>query len=242
MTSSRYVGAIWLLALAPFMVSIPTAAQDRASRFSASADVDVVNLDLLITDRNGNPVGDLTQADFQITEDKKKVSITNFYYVEPSEALPQDALKVIVYVDNFNIRSASRNAALAAMRDFLAKQMSEREIEVMVASCEAFVRVRQGLTDDWAAVEAALLEIEGEEALGGRYDEQLRRASASLRSAGSGRSQTIDADREPGAGGTSGGAFAGALAGAARGSTSNEALNQVKTYAEVVFQSTNLTL
>jgi len=45
-------------------------------------DVNVVNVDVTVTDRAGNPVRGLTRDDFQILEDGKLQKVTNFYAVE----------------------------------------------------------------------------------------------------------------------------------------------------------------
>ena len=45
-------------------------------------DVSVVNVDVSVTDRHGQPVSGLTRNDFEIFEDGKPQPITNFYLVE----------------------------------------------------------------------------------------------------------------------------------------------------------------
>src|SRR3954452_12875404 len=45
-------------------------------------DVSVVNVDVTVTDRHGQPVAGLTRNDFEIFEDGKPQTITNFYLVE----------------------------------------------------------------------------------------------------------------------------------------------------------------
>ena len=51
--------------------------------------VDAVELDVFVTDRQGNPVTDLTAADFQIEEDEVRQNITSFSLVDiPMQAGP----------------------------------------------------------------------------------------------------------------------------------------------------------
>jgi VWFA-related protein len=52
---------------------------------------EVVQLDVIVTDADGKPVRGLTQADFQVLEDKKEQRITNFVVVESRRADPATA-------------------------------------------------------------------------------------------------------------------------------------------------------
>jgi hypothetical protein len=46
--------------------------------FSESLDVSVVNVDVVVTDRNGNRVQGLKRGDFQLLQDGREVEIVNF--------------------------------------------------------------------------------------------------------------------------------------------------------------------
>jgi VWFA-related protein len=50
--------------------------------FFETVDVNLVNLEVFVTDKQGNPVTGLTKDDFEIFEDKRPVTITNFFTVE----------------------------------------------------------------------------------------------------------------------------------------------------------------
>ena len=52
-----------------------------ALQLSESIEVRVVNVDVVVADRDGKPVTGLTKDDFEIFEDKKPQVITNFYEV-----------------------------------------------------------------------------------------------------------------------------------------------------------------
>lgn len=52
-----------------------------AGAFVETVDVSVVNVDVYVTDRQGNPVTGLTRGDFELRVDGKPESITNFYAV-----------------------------------------------------------------------------------------------------------------------------------------------------------------
>src|SRR3954452_3716836 len=67
---------------------------------TAHVDVNVVNVDVTVTDHNGKPVMNLTRGDFEIFEDGKLMNISNFSAIErtvqkttvsPSAAVAQAA-------------------------------------------------------------------------------------------------------------------------------------------------------
>jgi VWFA-related protein len=56
--------------------------------FFMSVDVNVVNIDVYVTDKQGNRVRGLTRDDFEVFEDRKPVQVTNFYAVDSGKAAP----------------------------------------------------------------------------------------------------------------------------------------------------------
>jgi VWFA-related protein len=54
---------------------------DRGETFFESIDVEVVNVEVYVTGRDGRPVTGLSREDFQLFEDGKPVTVTNFYAV-----------------------------------------------------------------------------------------------------------------------------------------------------------------
>lgn len=156
--------------------------------FVGSVQVSVVNVDVYVTDREGNPVTGLSAADFEVKEDGKPVEITNFYAVErgrpagprpdPEDAaqpaddrasapeplpweqeLPRDQrLRLVVFVDNFNLRPLERNRILGSLRTFLLTQLGPQD-EVMLVSDDRALNVRHPFTRDLGAVADSLLEL-----------------------------------------------------------------------------------
>src|SRR5688500_7238812 len=55
-------------------------------QFGELIEVNVVNVDVLVTDRDGRPVNDLRREDFEVLEDGKRIEITNFQVVKPATA------------------------------------------------------------------------------------------------------------------------------------------------------------
>ncbi len=110
----RAIPAVILAALAlavPGFIAPPAAAQQV--RFRGA--VDVVRVDVIVRDREGNIVRGLTAADFQITEDNKPQAITTFDFEEvataPAGALSADPAPAVLD------RPAPAAAGSAPVRD-----------------------------------------------------------------------------------------------------------------------------
>ena len=148
--------------------------------FSEIVQVNVVNVEVFVTDKRGNPVTGLSKDDFEIYEDGDPHEITNFFAVEDgrpapgSEAVapiedrvperpglpraelpPEQRLHVIVYVDNFNLRPASRNRTLRRVSAFLRSMVQPGDL-VMVVSHDRSLHLRQPFTSDMNLVSDAL--------------------------------------------------------------------------------------
>jgi VWFA-related protein len=186
--------AAGLIALLPALAVPSFAQQDEG--FGEAVDVNVVNVDVYVTDKSGRPVTGLRKEDFELREDGKRVEITNFEALAgasrpapPATATPQpeepapaspapapDPLHLVVYVDNFNIEPAHRERALGQIRTFLDRQIAPGD-RVMVATYDlGGVHVRQAFTDDRAALGRALDEVSRLAANGGENKRAKRSA------------------------------------------------------------------
>lgn len=125
--------------------------------YRATAQVDVVNVEVLVTDREGKMVRDLTAADFEVLEDGKPQTITNFVaggrtaaagLGEDAGSPPTEMLSVVVFVDNSNLAPAQRDDALAQVRTLLQGGWPGDGAQMMLASGYRTVRVVQPLTTD----------------------------------------------------------------------------------------------
>ena len=192
-----------LAALAPVFLASALSAQAPPSQegFGENVEVNVVNVDVFVTDKDGNPVPGLEKSDFEIREDGKKVEITNFEAVDrgaapgpgqspggppgtaapdpqmPSRSLtagtaPADALQLVVYVDNFNIRPAHRARVLQQLRDFLTRELHPSD-RVMLVTYDLGLQVRLPFTADRTALGRAL---DGAERLAANGSEAERAA------------------------------------------------------------------
>ena len=155
----------------------PPATEESEETFYDTFDVSVVNVDVFVTDRQGNRVTGLTRDDFQILEDGKPVEITNFYAAEATAAAPApgpnpgaggralpdalqevQSLQLAVYVDTTNLSSASGQRLRKSLEEFLASRAGE---QILIASYGGAdeLKVRPVDTADPRAVAAAVGEV-----------------------------------------------------------------------------------
>src|SRR5262249_7881473 len=67
--------------------AVGEAAKDPGAFFE-NVNVDVVNVEVYVTDKSGNTVNGLTKDDFTVLEDDRPVAITNFYSVDEKTPRP----------------------------------------------------------------------------------------------------------------------------------------------------------
>jgi VWFA-related protein len=75
------------------MLSLALVAADGSQMPGVPSRVEVVRVDVTVTDRQGCPVPDLTADDFEIREDESPRTITNFTYVVVGASAPAPAAK-----------------------------------------------------------------------------------------------------------------------------------------------------
>ena len=90
MPSMRSVSRVWLATTTALLVVLPLAAwaqssdadsaatQSSAAQFGEVIDVELVNVDVWVTDEEGQPVSGLTAEDFRVVHDDQEVEITHF--------------------------------------------------------------------------------------------------------------------------------------------------------------------
>lgn len=88
------------LIAASVIVAGPAEAQESTEvlpePFVERVEVNVVNVEVYVTDKDGNRVTGLTKDDFEIFEDRKPMAITNFYAVEGGDVLTPAAVPIAV--------------------------------------------------------------------------------------------------------------------------------------------------
>jgi VWFA-related protein len=181
-----------LLPLVALLAAPAGRAQTQAGQapFLEQVEVEVVNVDVHVTDGSGRPVTGLGKGDFELLEDGKPVRITNFEALAgdrpararqepeaprkapapfaPGQAAPAPAagpaeeqrFHLVVYIDDFNLRPAHRAKALSALHKLVDGQLTPVD-RVMLVTYDQGVHVRLSFTSDRAAIHAALDQIAG---------------------------------------------------------------------------------
>jgi len=171
---------------APAPAPQPAPAAGEVPKFTESIDVRLVNIDVVVTDKKGNPVTGLTKDDFVLLENRVVKPISNFYEVEaphvttadvkpgttPAAAAQKveeipDAQKrrVIFFVDNLSLHPFNRNRVFKDMKEF-AKTALRPGDEAMIATYNRSLKVRVPFTRDIGVITSTLDTISGESALG----------------------------------------------------------------------------
>ena len=135
-----------------------------ALQLTESIEVRVVNIDVVVADRDGKPVTGLTKDDFEIFEDKKPQVITNFYEVRdgvPAETGAENgsaALRprsFILFIDNRSMHPVLRNEVTAELARFVETVVRPND-KVSVVTWDGTFRILTPLTDEKAAVLQAI--------------------------------------------------------------------------------------
>ena len=190
--SGRLAGTLFAAAaLAAAQVPPPsaTSADSPAATLAESVTVNVVNIDVHVTNRRGEPIADLVAADFEIFEDGELVEITNFLNASARDGMEwtegdeleepggADApLMVALYVDRY--RTSHGN--LLRIEGDLASFLSDRRdqgggIRFLLATGDPELNVRVPFTDDPQELLGALEQLRDEPRSGLHDDELLRR-------------------------------------------------------------------
>lgn len=131
-------------------------------------EVHVVNLDVVVTDRDGNRIHGLGKDDFEIYEDKRPQAITNFYEVRddvrPALSAQADAAappeqrqhrRFAFFIDNDSLHPTLRAQVLASMRKFVDSNFRPGD-EASVISFNRAPRIVAPLMTDKSAILKAI--------------------------------------------------------------------------------------
>jgi VWFA-related protein len=203
---SRKACVISLLAAVctlPLIGAEKTQPPPSLTSFGATMEVNVVNVEVYVTDRNGKRVTDLKRGDFTLAEDGKPVEVTNFAAVSTGHGTgtpaqtegarsapvaaesmapaatapgpdPETALSLVVFVDDLHLRPENRTKAVNQIRAFLARSVRSGD-RVMVATDGLGLSLLQPFTEDRAVIDTALKQAEVATAHG--LDDEARRTA-----------------------------------------------------------------
>ena len=175
------------LASLSLLLALSAGAQEKLVE---SIEVHVVNVDVVVTDRAGNRVPGLTKNDFELFENGKPQSITNFYEVRPDEvdaphmtsltpAAPVTsdtpppearARHIVVFIDDYSVEPRTRVQLLASLHKFVAKELREGD-EATIVNWARSTHVLVPFTSDKNALLAAIDKIEPRAAIQARTED-----------------------------------------------------------------------
>jgi len=181
---------ILISTIALLVVSPASHAQDSASGlFFDTVDINVVNIEVLVTDKDGQSVKGLSRDDFELFENGQPVEITNFFAVEDQRAIGDDLatvgeqgltpepetrqLSLVIFVDNANIKPQTRNQIFANLRTYLEGGLAADD-QVMLVSLDDQLEVVHEFTADAAILASSLGRLEKGVGKGNRIDSQIR--------------------------------------------------------------------
>lgn len=138
---------------------LPALLQAQEPRFADQLDVEVVNVDVVVTAEGGGPVPDLALEDFEVLDSGQPVRPTHFARTgQDSQAEP---LHLVLLFDDAHIPPADRPAAYSGVRRQLDRILKVAD-RVMVARQGAGIRIVQSFTSDRALLDAAIGQLEKE--------------------------------------------------------------------------------
>jgi VWFA-related protein len=109
--------------------------------------INFVRVDVIVTDKQGNPVLDLTQADFEVAEDGKPQTVETFKLVKVDTTAPEYTTRTIrtredeeiaasdesarifvFFLDDYNVRLGNSMASRKPVSDFIRNQLSPNDL------------------------------------------------------------------------------------------------------------------
>jgi VWFA-related protein len=202
----KHFRLLFSLGLALSIIGSPGLGQNSAPDQAPTApvfyhqiEVHILNIDVAVADKKGNPIYGLTKDDFSVTMDGKAVEIENFYVSEPAmqqpeatappaeaaaaapapqtgvaQTVPQEQrLHLAVVIDTQRLLPAERNRVIKDLGAQLQKGLRPGD-EILVAAYNGGLQVRQPFTSQWQQVVDNLDELTGQVS-GGMGAEQERR-------------------------------------------------------------------
>jgi VWFA-related protein len=140
--------------------------------------VNFVRVDAIVTDRQGNPVADLKQADFEVLEDGKAQTIESFRFIKVDGTAPvetvsrirtradeeraaanEDARIFVFFLDDYHVRLGNSMAARKPLVDFVQNYLAPGDLVAIMYPLSPLDTV--SLTRDHQMVTRVLERFEG---------------------------------------------------------------------------------
>ncbi|HVS31840.1 MAG TPA: VWA domain-containing protein [Thermoanaerobaculia bacterium] len=170
-----------LTAIAAFLLLSAAASPQQVElpAITETLDVTIVNLDVVVTDRNGNRVHGLTAEDFEVFENGLKQPVTNFSEVVPA-AVPSAAVElddppraIVIFIDNLSLDFFNRKRVLTQLTGFLRKAVRPVD-EAMIFTWNRRLTIEVPPTADVALLEEGVQRAMKEVSAAAMRQQQMR--------------------------------------------------------------------
>jgi len=148
--------------------------QEQAAQPVFRAGINYVRVDVIVSGRNGAPVADLKQSDFELTEDGKPQAIENFKFIkldggiassvaegaprqirtdddEQQEASRDDVRLFAIFLDDYHVRKENSLRVRAPLEQFVQTQLGPSDMIGLMYPLESVLNVRMTRNKDQVA-------------------------------------------------------------------------------------------
>jgi VWFA-related protein len=202
--SGSAVAGVMLVALAVNAQQPPSKSSAEAppapSAFGETLEVRIINLDVVVTTRDGKPVTGLTKDDFELLEAGKPTDISNFVEIIPSSPAPAAAVfstapappaaadehrdvrqrKLIFFVDNASVQPFNRNRVLQSMKRLLDEGARHGDAFMIVTWNGNALSVPLQMTTDHVAADKVWSRLFEQTSIGMMIQQDRARTEAAL--------------------------------------------------------------
>jgi VWFA-related protein len=189
----RFFGAV---ALAAAQV-VPAGSQEPAAKaeFGESIEVEVVNVDVVVTDKSGRRVLDLGRGDFELLVDGKKVPIEYFAAPRPVAGAPEAPAaapeeeaaptmgNLLVFVDQSALDARTSSTLVEEIRSFVMVRAQEGD-RVLIAAFADGLQILAPGASDFATLDKAFAELTAIQGRGSRLAAERRHLEQEIRLSG----------------------------------------------------------
>ena len=166
---------------APTPANAPAAQAGAPQPPAFRTGINYVRVDAIVTDKNGNPISDLKQSDFEVTEDNKPQVVDAFKLValdggmipgpdgppreirndddEEQEASRDDVRLFAIFLDDYHVRKLGSMGVRDPLSSFVQKQLGPSDMIGVMYPLESIASVR--MTRNHDAVIRGLQKFEG---------------------------------------------------------------------------------
>jgi len=172
--------AFLIVVLALAAVTAPGAQQSQPDQSQQTpppvfrTGINYVRVDVIVSGKNGTPVADLKQSDFEVTEDGKPQSIENFKFIkldggvasqidegapkpirndddEQQEAARDDVRLFAIFLDDYHVRKENSLRVRAPLEQFVQTQLGPSDMIGLMYPLESVLGVRMTRNKDQVA-------------------------------------------------------------------------------------------